>query len=132
MTCRARPEIASAFTFFNANYPQYDGDVDIDKAAQKGVIDRERARRTSTPARQHVRAGFIRFGRIYKVNVQAAPEYRAAPDRMLLQFTCATTSGEMVPLLGVHHAAEDARGRPDHALQHVPVGRVHGAAGEPA
>src|SRR5690606_40774615 len=33
----SRPEIDSAFTIFNASFPQYTLDVDLDRAAQKGV-----------------------------------------------------------------------------------------------
>ncbi len=34
---KAQPEIASAFTIFDASFPQYTLHIDIDKAAQKGV-----------------------------------------------------------------------------------------------
>ena len=35
---RNRPEIASAFTIFDASFPQYTLHIDIDKAAQKGFL----------------------------------------------------------------------------------------------
>ncbi len=43
---------------------------------------------------------FIRFGQMYKVMVQASPEYRAAPED-LLKIQVRSDSGEMVPLASV-------------------------------
>ena len=80
---RARPEIASAFTIFNASYPQYTVAVDVDRAAKAGVSAAGAMGALQTLLGSEYATNFIRFGQIYKVMVQAAPEYRAAPEQLL-------------------------------------------------
>lgn len=94
---KARPEIASAFTIFDASYPQYLLHIDVDKAAQKGVSVRNAMGTLQTLLGSEYATNFIRFGQMYKVMVQALPEYRAKPDD-LLQLYIKNKEGEMVPL----------------------------------
>ncbi|WP_257455687.1 efflux RND transporter permease subunit [Archangium lipolyticum] len=94
---RARPEIASAFTIFNARFPQYLVSVDMDKAAQKGVTARTALDSLQTMLGSEYATNFIRFGQMYKVMVQAAPEDRAVPED-LLRLQVRSEHGEMVPL----------------------------------
>ncbi len=94
---KTRPEIASAFTIFNASYPQYIVDIDIDKAAQKGVTVDASLGALQTMLGSEYATNFIRFGQMYKVMVQASPEYRAAPED-LLKIQVRSDRGEMVPL----------------------------------
>ncbi|MEN9796727.1 MAG: hypothetical protein RL653_423 [Pseudomonadota bacterium] len=94
---KARPEIASAFTIFNANYPQYVVNVDIDKAAQKGVTIESALGALQTLLGSEYATNFIRFGQMYKVMVQAAPESRTAPED-ILKVQVRSERGEMVPL----------------------------------
>jgi len=93
----ARPEIASAFTIFNANYPQYVVNVDIDEAAQKGVSIESALGALQTLLGSEYATNFIRFGQMYKVMVQAAPESRTAPED-ILRVQVRSERGEMVPL----------------------------------
>ncbi|MRG92241.1 efflux RND transporter permease subunit [Polyangium spumosum] len=94
---KSRPEIASAFTIFNANYPQYTLHVDIDRAAQKGVSIDDALGTLQTLLGSEYATNFIRFGQMYKVMVQARPEYRAAPEQ-LLRLQVRSDRGELVPL----------------------------------
>ncbi len=94
---QARPEIASAFTIYNANYPQYAVDIDIDRAAQKGVTIAAALGALQTMLGSEYATNFIRFGQMYKVMVQATPEARATPED-LLKLQVRSSSGEMVPL----------------------------------
>jgi HAE1 family hydrophobic/amphiphilic exporter-1 len=94
---KARPEIASAFTIFNAGYPQYMVSVDLDRAAQKGVTADNALGALQTMLGSEYATNFIRFGQMYRVMVQAAPEYRAAPED-LLKIQVRGDRGEMVPL----------------------------------
>ena len=80
---KARPEIASAFTIFDASYPQYTLHIDIDKSAQKGVTINNAMGTMQTFLGSEYATNFIRFGQMYKVMVQASPEYRALPEDLL-------------------------------------------------
>lgn len=94
---KARPEIASAFTIFDASYPQYMLHIDVDKAAQKGVTVNNAMGTLQTLLGSEYATNFIRFGQMYKVMVQALPEYRAKPDD-ILKLSVKNDKDEMVPL----------------------------------
>jgi len=91
------PEIGSAFTIFNANFPQYEVVVDMAKAAQKGVSIENALGTLQTMIGGEYATNFIRFGQMYKVMVQALPEYRAKPED-LLKLNVRSDFGAMVPL----------------------------------
>ncbi len=80
---KARPEIASAFTIFDASYPQYIVNVDSDKAAQKRVSISDAMGTLQTLLGSEYASNFIKYGQLYKVMVQALPEYRAKPEDIL-------------------------------------------------
>lgn len=92
-----RPEIGSAFTIFDASYPQYMLNIDEDKAAQKGITVNNAMSSLQTLLGSEYATNFIRFGQMYKVMVQALPEYRSNPDN-LLNLYAKNESGEMVPM----------------------------------
>lgn len=94
---KARPEIASAFTIFNASYPQYTVDIDIDQAAQIGVTSERALSTLQTLLGSEYATNFIRFGQMYKVMVQAPPEYRVSADQ-ILNLRVRSDSGKLVPL----------------------------------
>jgi HAE1 family hydrophobic/amphiphilic exporter-1 len=94
---KQRPEIASAFTIFDVGFPQYLVNIDMDRAAQKGVTVDNALGALQTMLGSAYATNFIRFGQMYKVMVQAAPEYRAAPED-LLKLQVRSDRGEMVPL----------------------------------
>jgi len=73
-----RPEIGNCFTLFNANIPHYTLHVDYDKAAQKGVTVNNAMNTLSTLVGSEYASNFIKFGRTYKVMVQALPQNGAA------------------------------------------------------
>ncbi len=90
-----RPEIANAFSTFNARFPQFMLHIDGEKAAQKGVTA-ENAMNTLQALIGSVYAtNFIRFGQMYKVMVQALPQYRAQPED-LMKLYIKNDKGEMV------------------------------------
>lgn len=92
-----RPEISRAFTIFDASYPQYMVHIDNDKAAQKGVTVNDAMSTLQTLLGSEYATNFIRFGQMYKVMVQALPEYRAKPEDVL-KLHVKNDNGEMVPL----------------------------------
>jgi HAE1 family hydrophobic/amphiphilic exporter-1 len=94
---KARPEIGSAFSIFDASYPQYLLRIDKDKAAQKGVTVNNAMSSLQTLLGSEYATNFIRFGQMYKVMVQALPEYRSKPEDILKMYV-KNDQGEMVAL----------------------------------
>lgn len=94
---KARPEISSAFTIFDASYPQYLIHFDADKAAQKGITVSNAMGTLQTLLGSEYATNFIRFGQMYKVMVQALPEYRAKPED-ILRLSVKNENSEMVPM----------------------------------
>jgi len=93
---KVRPEIADAFTGFDASYPQYMIHIDQDVAGQKGVTVENAMSNLQTLIGSYYATNFIRFGQMYKVMVQAAPNYRASPEDILSLYV-KNNFGEMVP-----------------------------------
>jgi HAE1 family hydrophobic/amphiphilic exporter-1 len=91
-----RPEIVNAFTTFNVSFPQFLLHIDGDKAAQKGITAENAMSTLQTLIGSEYATNFIRFGQMYKVMVQALPEYRAQPDD-LMELYIKNDAGKMVP-----------------------------------
>lgn len=93
----ARPEIARATTSFDTKFPQYLVEVDAALCKRNGV---------SPTDVLNVLAGYIggtyssnmnRFSKLYRVMVQAAPEYRLDTESLKNMFV-RNASGEMSPV----------------------------------
>ena len=91
-----RKELKNLFTFFAADYPQYELIIDNDIAMQKGVSIEKAMDNLSIMIGSTYEQGFIRFGQFYKVYVQASPQYRRFPEDLKNLFVKNET-GEMVP-----------------------------------
>lgn len=91
-----RPEITNTFTTFDASFPQFLLDIDEDKAAQKGITADNAMSTLQTLIGSEYATNFIRFGQMYKVMVQASPQFRAQPED-LLKLTVKNEVGELVP-----------------------------------
>lgn len=89
-------EITGLFTFFSANYPQYEIQIDNQLAMQKGVSIGNAMNTLSIFVGSTYELGFIKFQRFFKVFVQAAPEYRKLPTDLLNMYV-KNDKGEMVP-----------------------------------
>lgn len=90
------PVIGSAFTNFNVSFPQYMIHIDYEKAGQKGVSVENAMANLQTLVGSYYSTNFIRFGQMYKVMLQASPEYRATPEDILKLYV-KNNAGEMVP-----------------------------------
>lgn len=90
------PEVNNVFTSFDASFPQYLIHIDYDMAAKKGVTVDNAMNTLQTLLGSYYATNFIRFNQLYKVMVQAAPEYRNTPQDVLLQYV-KNDKGEMVP-----------------------------------
>jgi len=93
---RKRKEITGLFTFFSANYPQYEIEIDNQLAMQKGVTIGNAMNTLSIFVGSTYELGFIKYQRFFKVFVQAAPEYRKLPSDVL-NLWVKNDRGEMVP-----------------------------------
>ena len=91
-----RKELTGLFTFFAANYPQYELIIDNELAMQKGVSIGKAMENLNILIGSTYEQGFIRFGNFFKVYTQAAPEYRKLPSDILNLFI-KNEHGEMVP-----------------------------------
>lgn len=93
---KKRKELKGLFTFFAANYPQYELEIDNKAAMQKGVSIGKAMENLNILIGSTYEQGFIRFGRFFKVYTQAAPEYRRYPSDLTALFV-KNEEGEMVP-----------------------------------
>ena len=76
------PEIQMAYTTFNPSFPQYLVDIDVAKAKQAGISPQ-----TILTTLQGYYGGmyvsnFNRFGKLYRVMMQATPETRVSPETL--------------------------------------------------
>lgn len=91
-----RPELTGLFTFFSANYPQYEIEIDNQAAMQKGVTIGNAMNTLSIFVGSTYELGFIKFQRFFKVFVQAAPEFRRLPTDIMSLYV-KNDHGDMVP-----------------------------------
>lgn len=92
-----RPEIASAFTTFQANVPQKYMDVNKEKALKLGINLNELYQTIGAFMGGAYVNDFNKFGRLYKTYVQAEPEYRV-DEKGINNFFIQNKDGDMVPL----------------------------------
>lgn len=91
-----RPEINGAFTNFDPSFPQFLLTVDHDKAAKLGISVNVAMETLQSYIGSYYASNFIRYGQMYKVMIQASPEYRTTPES-LLEMYAKNKNGEMVP-----------------------------------
>ncbi|MCB0477973.1 MAG: efflux RND transporter permease subunit [Crocinitomicaceae bacterium] len=91
-----RPEISNLFTFYSANYPQYELEIDNQLAMQKGVSIGKAMENLSILIGSTYDLGFIKFGRFFKVFVQSDPSYRRLPEDIMKLYV-KNKYDEMVP-----------------------------------
>jgi HAE1 family hydrophobic/amphiphilic exporter-1 len=95
---RKRPELANLFTSFNPQVPQVQVDLDREKARSLGVpINDVFAALSASMGGAYVN-DFNRFGRLYRVYVQAEPAFRQRPEDIGQFYVRSRTTNEMVPL----------------------------------
>jgi HAE1 family hydrophobic/amphiphilic exporter-1 len=91
-----RKELAGLFTFFAANYPQYELEIDNKRAMQKGVSIGKAMENLNIMIGSTYEQGFIKFNQFFKVYVQSDPSFRRLPSDLLKLFV-KNDVGEMVP-----------------------------------
>ncbi|MBB5030628.1 efflux RND transporter permease subunit [Prosthecobacter vanneervenii] len=93
---KKRKELHGLFTFFSANYPQLEITIDNQLAMQKGVSIKTAMDSLAILVASTYEQGFIKFGRFWKLYVQADPKYREMPKNLQELFV-GNDKGEMVP-----------------------------------
>jgi hydrophobic/amphiphilic exporter-1 (mainly G- bacteria), HAE1 family len=91
-----RKELTGLFTFYAANYPQYELEIDNKAAMQKGVSIGKAMDNLNILIGSTYEQGFIRFNNFFKVYTQASPEFRRYPSDVL-NYYVKNEEGEMVP-----------------------------------
>jgi HAE1 family hydrophobic/amphiphilic exporter-1 len=89
--------IIAAFTTFKADYPQYQLDVDTDKADQLGVAVKDILQTMQSYFGSTQVSDFNRFGKYYKVVLQASAENKTDANSLNGAYV-KSKSGAMVPL----------------------------------
>lgn len=95
-----RKEIETAFTAFNARFPQYMLEIDDVKAKQLGLETSDILQTMQAYYGSIYSSDFNRFGKYYRVVVQADAPYRM-DENSLNEVYAKNTSGQMVPLTSV-------------------------------
>jgi HAE1 family hydrophobic/amphiphilic exporter-1 len=95
---RERPELASLFTAFDPTYPQVKVELDREKARTLGVPVNEVFQAMSAAMGGAYVNDFNRFGRLYRVYVQADADYRRRPGDIGDVYVRSTTTDTMIPL----------------------------------
>ena len=93
---KKRKEVTNLFTFYAANYPQYELIINNDAAMQKGVSIKAAMDSLNILIGSTWEQGFILFNQFYKVFVQARSEFRRYPEDLDNLFV-KNDKGEMVP-----------------------------------
>lgn len=92
----ADPRLTGVVSGFNPNFPQYLLRVDLAKAAKLGIDVNESMETLQSYVGSFYSSNFVRFGQMYKVMLQAAPEYRMNPEDLFNMYA-KNKEGNMVP-----------------------------------
>jgi HAE1 family hydrophobic/amphiphilic exporter-1 len=95
---RQRPELGNVFTSFDPNYPQIKVDLDREKARTLGVPVNDVFQAMSTAMGGAYVNDFNRFGKLYRVYVQAQPESRLKSEDIGRIYVRSKSTNAMIPL----------------------------------
>lgn len=94
-----RPEIQYASTSFDVSFPQYQIDVNVEKAKEAGLTINDILGTMQGYYGGVYASNFNQFGKQYRVMYQAEPEYRANPEG-LNNIYVRNADGVMAPITG--------------------------------
>ncbi len=78
----ARPEISMAYSSFNPSYPQYLVELDVAKIKQAGLTQNQILSTLQGYYGGMYVSNFNKFGKLYRVMMQANPEARVSPETL--------------------------------------------------
>ena len=91
------PAVSTAFTMFRNDFPQFEVEVDDDKAYQLGTSPREVLNTLQMYYGGSQVNDFIRFGKFYRVSLKAEGQYRM-DEQSLSQVYLKNQEGNMIPI----------------------------------
>jgi multidrug efflux pump len=91
------PELAHLFTSYQVSVPQFDADVDREKAKSEGIDLGDVFQTMQAYLGSLYVNDFNRFGRTYQVNVSAEPSFRHEPSD-IVGLKTRNAAGDLVPL----------------------------------
>lgn len=91
------PSVSTAFTTFRSDFPQFEIEVDEDKAFQLNTTPKDVLNTLSLFYGGGQAGDFIRFGKFYRVNIKAEGEYRM-DEQSLSQVFVKNSKSEMIPI----------------------------------
>lgn len=92
-----KPEISSAYSSFSSGYPQYTLDIDAAKCERSGISPSDVLETVSGYYGGQYVSNFNRFSKLYRVMIQAEPDYRVTPES-LNHLYVRIGNGEMAPV----------------------------------
>jgi HAE1 family hydrophobic/amphiphilic exporter-1 len=95
---RQRPEVGNIFTSFDPRYPQVKVEMDREKARKLGVPINEAFQALASSLGGSYVNDFNRFGRLFRVYVQAEADYRRRPEDIGEIWVRSKSTGQMIPL----------------------------------
>ncbi len=95
-TLNERPEIGMAYTSYSINFPQYQVDVDAVKCERAGISSQSVLNVLGGYTGGTYVSNFNKFGKVYRVMTQAAPEFRM--DEYALNRIYVRTNDGMAPV----------------------------------
>ena len=122
-----RPEIAGVFTTFSADTPFYRIDLDREKALSQGVSIGDVFSTLQTYLGAYYVNDFNKFGRVYRVYLQAEGEARSAIDDVSKLYV-RNAVGQMVPLSGLVTLSPAVGARDVHHYNLFRAAPINGAA----
>lgn len=91
------PSISGAFTTFRSDFPQFEVEVDEDKAYQLGTTPKDVLNTLQLFYGGSQAGDFIRFGKLYRINIKAEGQYRM-DESSLAQVYVKGVTGSMIPI----------------------------------
>lgn len=88
---------AFASTSYSTDYPKYDVKVNAEQCKRYGVSPADVLQTLGTFLAGSYVSNYTQYGKVYQLNIQAAPEYRK-DENALSQIYVRTGSGEMAPI----------------------------------
>ncbi len=94
---KKEPSISGAFTTFRSDFPQFEVEVDEDKAYQLGTTPKDVLNTLQLFYGGSQAGDFIRFGKLYRINIKAEGQYRM-DESSLGQVYVKGLTGNMIPI----------------------------------
>ena len=96
MALNQRPEVAMAYTSYAMNYPQYRVEVDAAQCKRAGISPATVLETLGSYCGGSYISNYNQFGKVYRVMLQAAPEYRLNEQSLNNMFV--RNGAEMAPI----------------------------------